>query len=297
MRKLVCLFFILISGMTTAQPFIDIASFQHITLKKSGITNKKTNAIAEGSWDLAMINLPLTIDSSNVLVFSPSFEYRSELNDTLLNDAFYRTLYFPLTWVHTFHNKKSKLSLTGIYRYNADTRLVFGNNNDQIGIAAIYYHKSSEKLTWKTGLYYNQEFFHDQWIPFLGLDYHITDRLMIYSLLPRYFVADYTLTPSLHTGLWFRGIDESYRYLSNGPKDYFRVTEGYIRTFLDYYIPDTHFVITLAAGHTLQRHYNHKSEGVLYKTFPEGAYMLQAGIAFRFVTDQQFRTQRGSSSQ
>jgi hypothetical protein len=295
MRLLFTLFFILISvtfGRLHAQPFVDIATFQHISLKNSSATNEKTNAIAEGSWDLAMLNIPWRIDSSNLLVVSPGFEYRSVINDETISDAFYRTGYLPVTYVRTFKNRKNRLSLTGIYRFNADTRLKFGSNNDQVGVLALFYHQRSARLTYKAGLYYNQEFFNDQWIPFIGVDYHISKRLMLFSMLPRYLILDYTVAPALHCGFWFRGIDESYRYLTNGPKDYFRVTEGYLRCYADYYIPNTLFVATLAAGHTLQRRYNYGVDSDVYETFPEGTFMLQAGIALRFVTDPLFKTQR-----
>jgi hypothetical protein len=274
------------------QPFVDIANFQHIALKQSPESVAKKNTVAEGSWDLALLNIPLKIDSSNLLVISPGFEYRSVINDETNPDAFYRTAYLPVTYVRTFKDRKSKLSLTGIYRFNADTRLKFGSNNDQAGALALFYHQHSAKLTYKAGLYYNQEFFKDQWTPFLGVDYHINDRLMLFCLLPRYLMLDYTLIPSLHSGFWFRGIDESYRYRTNGPNDYFRVTEGYLRWYIDYYIPNTLLVASMALGHTAQRNYSYEIDGEIYKTFPEGTFMFQAGIALRFVVDPLFKTQR-----
>jgi hypothetical protein len=295
MYKLIQVFFILISVCCShlqAQPFVDIATFQHITLKNSSATSNKTNAVAEGSWDFAASNIPWKIDSSNLLVVSPSFEYRSVVNDVTISDAFYRTAYLPVTYVRTFKNRKNRLSLTGIYRFNADTRLKFGSNNDQAGALALFYHQHSARLTYKVGIYYNQEFFRDQWIPFLGVDYHINDRLMLFCLLPRYLILDYTLIPSLHSGFWFRGIDESYRYRTNGPNDYFRVTEGYLRWYIDYYIPNTLLVASMALGHTAQRNYSYEIDGEIYKTFPEGTLMFQAGIALRFVVDPLFKTQR-----
>lgn len=290
------LIFILISvaGNCAAQPFVDIATFQHISLENSGASGKKTNATTEGSWDLAMLNLPFKIDSTHLLVFSPGYEYRSEINDEQLPDAYYHTLYFPLTYLHTFKGSKNQASLTGIYRYNTDTRNDFGSKNDQYGILGIFYHRQNENLSYKMGLYVNEEFFHTQYIPFVGIDYHISKRLTLFSLLPRYLVLDYTLSPALHTGFWYRGIDESYRLLTNVKGDYYRVKEIYLRAYADYYIPHTRLVFTLAAGHTVSRQYSYREAGTIYKIYPEGAFVLQAGLAFRFVTDPLFRTQRAA---
>lgn len=287
----VLLLFILISATGFAQPYLDLAATQHISFKNSGITSKKTNANAEGSWDLIWLNIPLKIDSSNMLLLSPEFEYRAVINDENIHDAFYRTAYLPITYIHTFPSK-NRLSLTGIYRYNADTRTSFSNKNDQIGFAGIFYKKQSDRLTWKAGLYFNQEFFNNQWIPFLGIDYHFNNRLMVTCLLPRYLLLDYTFTPSIHGGLWFRGLDESYRSKSDNVSDYYRVTEGYLRAYLDYYIPKTKLVVTAGIGHTLQRKYRYGYAGGVYETFPEGALLFHTGLAMRFITDKNFRTQR-----
>jgi hypothetical protein len=194
--------------------------------------------------------------------------------------------------MHSIKNSRYKFSLTGIYRYNSDAYVKFSKTNDQTGGALIVYRKQSKNLTYKAGIYYNKEFFGNLWIPFLGIDARIGERLFIWALLPRALMADYRLIPSLHTGIAFRGIEESYRIGSNELTNYFRPNEGYLRLYFDFYIPRTMLVATAGVGHTLRRRYIYGNELGEYVTFPKPKFILQGGISMRIVTDKRFATQR-----
>jgi hypothetical protein len=289
--KLLPACFLLISLHSYSQPYLELVSAQfHIFLAGSGddpvITDKDCS-----DWFAASISAPWQMDSNNVLLFSPSFEYRS-IKESSFSATGYRTLYFPLTWMHAFKNSRYKFSLTGIYRYNSDAYVNFGRDNDQTGGALIIYRKQSENLTYKAGIYYNKEFFGNLWIPFLGLDARIGERIFIWALLPRALMADYTLLSSLHTGIAFRGIEESYRIGTSELTDYFRPNEGYLRLYFDYYIPHTMLVATAGAGHTLRRRYYYGNELKEFETLPKPKFILQGGLSMRIVTDKRFVTRR-----
>lgn len=276
---------------THAQPYLEVASAQIYKFSPSGIREGENIRNTSSDWFTASLSIPWKMDSSDILLFSPGFEYRT-ITEPESQSEFYRTLNFPLTWIHNIRNSKYKFSLTGIYRFNGDTRLKFDNHTDQMGGAFILYRKQSENLTYKAGIYYNREFFGDLWIPFLGIDARISERFYIWALLPRSLMADFMIIPSLHTGIAFRGVQESYRLRRNEVFDYFMPNEGYLRLYFDYYIPKTIFVLSAGAGHTLQRRYYYGNDQHEIETLPDGGFILSAGLSMRIVTDKRFATQR-----
>ena len=57
-----------------------------------------------------------------------------------------------------------------------------------------------EKLKINAGLYYNHEFFGNQFLPLAGLDWMATGGQHVYGLLPRTMNPEYKINDKLHVG-------------------------------------------------------------------------------------------------
>ena len=290
MRKLFLLITFLYSGFISAQPYLDIATVQASGFPISGIYKGKNQTKITNDWWLANFNLPFKINSRNLILLSPGWEQRSFVNKDQDDVANYETMYLPVTFRHTLNDSSMTVSGTAIYRFNKARYVAFDSESDMFGGALLFTKKTSAKFTWKVGVYYNREFFGDYWLPLLGVDWQATDRLFIFGLLPKNFVIDYRLSNHFHTGFSYKGVQESYRENTEG--SYFKITDGQVKLFTDYYFSKIPIVITLEAGQTLSSKYTYRqeqneSEKIYY---PAENMLFRVGISYRFVTNKMFVT-------
>jgi hypothetical protein len=105
----------------------------------------------------------------------------------------------------------------------------------QIGAYSLFTVTESEKFRYKFGLYYNREFFGNFFIPLVGIDWKVSDRLTIYGTLPNSMKFSYAVAPSrVNAGLAFRSLTRSFR--GEDVNTFVRYNELQLKTFFDFYI-------------------------------------------------------------
>lgn len=290
MRNQFILIFLLFTSAVSAQPYLDIATVQASGFPISGIYKGKSLTRITNDWWLANFNLPFKINSRDLILFSPGWEQRSFVNKDQDDVANYETVYFPVTYRHTLNDTSIILSATGIYRFNKARYVSFDSESEMFGGALLFTKKVSSKFVWKAGVYYNKEFFGDYWLPLFGVDWQVNDKFFITGILPKNLILDYRLSPHFHMGFSYKGIQESYR--ENKDDSYFKITDGQVKLFVDYYFSKIPIVLTFEAGQTLSSKYEFQPDqnkpGVVY--YPEENMLFRGGISYRFVTNKAFIT-------
>ena len=139
----------------------------------------------------------------------------------------------------------------------------------------------SSKLSLKGGVYYNKEFFGNNFLPLLGCDWKANDRLNIFGLLPNNLFVDYKISNKFHSGFIYKGITSSFRLKESNDYDYVLPEEGQLKLFVDYYITKN-IVLNFEGGHTVARNYGFGflNEKAVPADFNDG-YILKAGLYYR----------------
>jgi len=275
----------------SAQPYLELITLYNANEPSSTLYTGKDQIHIKNTWNIASLNAPFIIDKRNIVLFSPGYETRNYTSSADPLNIY--TLYFPLTYEHTFNDTSNKLSGTLIYRFNSTTKFKPGINNDLLGGAVLFTHNFSSTFGMKAGLYYNRELFGNYFIPLLGFDWQPNDRLFVWGLLPQSATLDYRFTNNIHGGINYYSPQDSYRL--KGDNAYFFVLEVQLRLFVDYYIPKTPLAITAEAGHTMLRNYlyydysKNPNEEVIK---PTESAIFRIGLSWRFTTNNAFKTQR-----
>lgn len=315
MKFIQAVFFVsLFSISARCQPYLNIANFQFGKYEPSMVYKGSNDWETTTDYIDFNINLPIRFNAKKLLLISPRWMQKSYFSEspiiqnitnstsvmvdgTSTFNSTYNTLMFPVSWIQTLKDTTKKIVISGIYRFNYEKRLNPSGSNDQIGGAIIYSKKYSKKFGWQAGLYYNRETFGDLFLPLVGVDWHPTDRLFCWVLLPQYAVIDYMIVPTFHVGFGVRGIQESYTEI--GQQNYFSFSEGHLRLYADYYIPKTSFVLTLEVGNTVAREFtffnNDLKNNSETKINPTESIFSRVGIAYRIVTDKAFKTKPSPS--
>lgn len=89
--------------------------------------------------------------------------------------------------------------------FRASTQKAF-----QLGGILMYEKKKNENLTWRTGIYYNNEAFGTLIVPLLYLDWNATKKLKVQGLFPIYGKVFVQPKPQLSYGVHFVGLTTSY---------------------------------------------------------------------------------------
>jgi hypothetical protein len=300
-------FLCMLSVQLNAQPYFELLNLNFAKQALSSFYKGGEQAKISNNWYLANINIPLKINSKNILILTLGWEQRKfstvqaeeKLGYSSLKqsgfisgkDVTYETFYLPLSFQHVFRDSSKSLSGAMIYRYNKLRELKAGTSNDQFGGALIFGKKSSDRFTWKAGAYYNREFFGNYFIPLAGFEWNASARLNLWGLLPRNMVIDYAINKSVHGGFSYKGITESYR--NNNVHGYFSITEGQLKLFCDIYLGKSPWVISLEAGQTGGREYEFfsgENQEKINKINPSEGSILRAGITYRVVTNKKFMT-------
>ena len=269
--------FLFHSLLTNSQPYFDVFSLQ-------GVITRPTNSISKEPFNVntnffsGQLSLPHQFKNKSVLAVTIGFD---EWQIKSVSGTFnLQSGYLPVTFVKPLSNRW-KISMTGIPRFSNEKNKTFNIEVWQMGGAVIAARRCSDRLTLKGGVYYNNEFFGNYFLPLLGGEWSVTDKLIIFGLLPNNLFVDYKITNSLHTGFIYKGITASFRLKENNYYDYIRLQEGQLKLFADIYITKK-IVINAEFGHTVAREYgfgflNKKSNKV---AFNDG-YLLKTGIYYR----------------
>ena len=266
-----------IATPSLSQPYIDLVSVQAvITRPTSIISDAKYNAST--NWYSGVFTYPHQFKNKSVLICTAGLDaWKLMVQD---NYTKFQTGYLPITYVKPL-SEKWKFSLTAIPRYSSEEGRAFNNVVWQLGGAIIATRIISSKLSLKGGVYYNKEFFGNNFLPLLGCDWKANDRLNIFGLLPNNLFVDYKISNKFHSGFIYKGITSSFRLKESNDYDYVLPEEGQLKLFVDYYITKN-IVLNFEGGHTVARNYGFGflNEKAVPADFNDG-YILKAGLYYR----------------
>ena len=102
----------------------------------------------------------------------------------------------------------------------------------QAGGAFIVSNKRNENLTWRLGLYVNNDLFGLFVMPLAGIDWKINARNNLFGILPGNLTYEHKINEHFYYGANFRAITNSYAK-SNG---YWLIDENQLGLHLDTYL-------------------------------------------------------------
>lgn len=236
-----CLF----SNKTMAQPYLDIANFKYSASPNAGLINQNKNDATIQFYGIGT-NLPLQFNNKkDAVIFSPFFEtWSSKINNN--NQQNYYSVALPVSLSKTIPNTKWSFLLTGIIRMNDSS--INKRTTMQLGGAFIVSNKRNEKLTWKLGLYVNNELFGLFIMPLAGIDWKINERNNLFGILPGSLTYEHKINEHFYYGANFRAITNSYAKSNS----YWRIDENQLGLYLDTYF-NKNLVLNIEAGHSLFR--------------------------------------------
>jgi Domain of unknown function (DUF6268) len=228
-----------------AQPFIDIANIKYTNSPNTGLVNQNKNDVKILYYGIGT-NIPLQFNNKkDAVIFSPFFETWSSniINNKRQN---YYSVALPVSLSKTIPYTKWSFLLTGIIRMNDSS--INKKTNMQVGGAFIVSKKSNENLTWKLGLYVNNELFGLFVMPLAGIDWRINTRNNLFGILPGNLTYEHKINEHFYYGANFRAITNSYTKSNS----YWRIDENQLGLYLDTYF-NKNLVLNVEAGHSLFR--------------------------------------------
>jgi hypothetical protein len=236
--------FLLAAAITaTAQPYLDVINVRYSRSPDFQFVNPSSD-----KTDITYINvsttLPLVFKNKDAIILSPYFE-TWKLN--LANDAKnHYGMILPVSYLKHFGKRWSLLS-TAIIRGNDSA--VYQGMKKQVGAAVIVSHQVRAGLTFKAGLYVNDEYFGLFVMPLAGIDWQINERNVLFGVLPGSLTYQHRLSSLLSYGANFRAQTNSYYRPSN---NFTRIDENQLGGFLDLYVT-RQLVVNFEAGFSVLR--------------------------------------------
>lgn len=288
----VCLlWFGLMTSDAVAQPFADILNFNCQTFS----SEYKNNTSRSNKTDNYFLNffLPKELKNGNTLLIRLNSEL---ISSTLTPDSSYSSKLYsvslPLGMQFVWKNKKWKTVLIGIPKVASDFKDATDMHDYQFGGIFLQNYQYSETFKVKFGLYYNQEAFGSFFMPIIGIDCKVSDRLYIYGNMPNMYRIEYAIKKNrLYSGLGFRSLTRSFRLSKAYNYDYVRYNEIQLKLFVDYFVAKK-VVLFAEAGYSLGKNpwqftYNTKQETLRNPIYaPIGSYpIFNAGLAYRIRFD------------
>ncbi|MBL0342396.1 MAG: hypothetical protein IPP71_16710 [Bacteroidetes bacterium] len=264
------LFFIQVSFLY-GQPYFDVAGLTGWYLPQ----NTNEQAPAE-SYVISFLSIPITLGSSNKIIFSPFQENRFLSFNGSENTLALRSIAVPITLLHSSKDSSWSFTATFIPRYNSE-KFHLGNEFFQIGGAIISIFRLNPDFKLRIGLYYNKEFFGDYFIPLVGVDWIINNRLQLFGILPNVMKLEYKFTNLFYGGFQFKSITNSYR--AEDGKGYYKLEDNHLGLYADFYI-SKRVVFMAEVGHTILRKFKNRSQ-TDFTNFKKDGPVFKAGIYYR----------------
>ena len=241
----VIIFISLFSFKTIAQPYLDIVNLKYSNSPNAGLINQNKNDILLKYFSLGT-NLPVQFkNKKDAVIFSPFFETWSSKINTDKRQNYY-SVALPVSLNKTIPNSKWGILLTGIVRMNDSS--INKKTKVQVGGAFVIRNVRNEHLTWKLGLYINNELFGLFVIPLAGIEWKINDRNMLFGVLPANLTYEHKINSHFYYGANFRTFTNSFTKTN----EYWRIDENQLGLYLDTYL-HKNFVLNIEAGHSLFR--------------------------------------------
>lgn len=249
-NKIKPIIFLLISMLVVAsgntQPYLDLAQLSYHT--SPGSDPKEFKHLR------AQANLPIIFKDSSIFLFNPIWEERWIKVQETDTRSHYRGAIAWFTYTRRM-GKKWEGMLAYIPRFNGEPEVQF-KMGYQTGGAFLFTYKKRPGLSYKFGLFYNDEFFGNFFMPLLGIDWKINKRQRLFGVFPGYGTYENRISKTLAWGGNFRTFTNSYKiYKQPGSAqtaDYIRINDNQLGAYLDAYLSPK-IVLNIETGYSIMR--------------------------------------------
>lgn len=286
-----------IVGFVIAQPYVDLVNVQFKNYP--GVAYDSSNAKLGTRQGMGNVFLPLELKSKDIIILGGAYNRYDvkSIGDTT-EKASVSAISLNLGGVKKWNDGKWALMLVAIPKISSDFKTITMNHL-QLGGAGLLTYKRNETLKLKAGLYYNREFFGNQFVPLLGFEWKASDRLNIWGMLPNAMNLEYKISPKLYIGYSYKSTVATFRLSGNNDDYYVRDGHrfwGHIQNkiFVNVY-PAKNIVLFSEVGYTTGRRLELYKNGKenrqtpltnnnVYKKAQDGVF-FNLGIAFRVRLD------------
>lgn len=201
----------------------------------------------------AAVFIPIETKNSNYFIFGAGYNklsLKNSSNQPLISNL--EALSIQLGGLINLDNDWSMTTLL-VQKISSDFEDL-SKKDYQIGAVGILTKNLNERIKYKIGLFYNQEFWGPLISPILGFDFIISDKLQFFGLLPRMINLEYQLSKSGYIGLKFNMKRTSYRLAQEYAYGYVKEFKLQTHLYIDYYLYDK-IVLFGAFGYAPVRKY------------------------------------------
>jgi hypothetical protein len=226
----------LLCNRSYSQPFVDIVSLNCQTYSST----YKDSARWKNKTDDYFFNffLPKEFKNGNTFLLRLNTEM---ISSTITPDSSYSSKLYnvslPIGFQFLSKNKKWKTLTMVMPKIASDFKDAVNSYDYQLGGVFLETFVPNEKLKIKAGLYYNREAFGDFFMPLVGIDWKVSDRINLYGILPSNYKVEITVVKNkIYTGLNFKSLTRSFRLSKEQGNDYVRYNEMQVKLFLDCFV-------------------------------------------------------------
>lgn len=233
---LILTLFVLLSSKLVAQPFADILSFNYQAFSANYADSTKW----KNNTDDYFLNffLPKELKSGHTVLVRLNTEMLSSVMspDTLCSSRL-SSISLPFGMKFVTKNKKWETVVLAIPKIASDFKDVIDGYDFQYGGIFLQHFVPYKKLKIKAGLYYNREAFGNFFVPLIGVDWKVNDRINLYGVLPTNYKVEFNVIKNkLYTGINFKSFTRSFRLSQKNNYDYVRYDEMQVKLFVDCFV-------------------------------------------------------------
>jgi hypothetical protein len=205
-----------------AQPFVDVLSLEN----KSHLSAPydSSNANFSANQVTGLLFLPIVLENKDIILVGADYNrYDIKYDGDSTIKTSLSSFSISLGGVKLLGDGKWSVMFVAIPKISSDFKSV-NIKHYQLGGAGLIGYNKSDDFKVKVGLYYNRQFFGNQFVPLLGIEWTINKRVNIYGILPRDLNLEYKISPKFYVGVSYNTIKNTYRL--SGDNDEFYVREG-----------------------------------------------------------------------
>jgi len=206
--------FVLVSTISFSQNWVDLGNaFWRFSPYNSVDSSSEQRNLSTFVFNA---KVPLVLNEENLLIAGLEHQYNSvsaSKSSSDFNKLEFSSTMFQFGWEHKW-NEKSKMLFMTIGRLNSNFVSV-DDKHFQLGGLALGTTKKSEDFQWKYGIYYNGEYFGPMIVPLFGFNWRMNEKWRLKMVIPMNLEVSYFPGKRFRTGLFFEGVNASYRIVHN----------------------------------------------------------------------------------
>lgn len=200
MRRLKLLLILSVPLLLISQPYCDVVNIRY----QNYLSNNTTQYLAESL-------LPLKLKDQNYLLLGSNYNRIQFHGSRLENFSLFvgGVINLPLSPKDSSAGTNWSSMFLLIPKFGS-APITFNSNSFQPSSVFLLMNQVSSTLKLKFGLYYSREFFGHFYIPLLGYEWKVSDRLNMFGILPASANMEYMIKDNLYTQLKFKSTTASY---------------------------------------------------------------------------------------